>query len=85
MHQGPINWILKVTTFIQCSGGALTHLCICLVANNRLKGVVSRDFGGLQMILMNRTWVRVVPLEVSYFFSFRFHIVFKVFSRLSFH
>ena len=33
-----------------------------------LKGIVSRDFGGLQMILMDRI---VVPY-------FRFHIVFKV-------
>ena len=30
------------------------------------------------MILMNRTWVPDVPLEVYFFIFFRFHIVFKV-------
>ena len=34
---------------------------------NVLKGIVSRDFGGLQMILMNRAWVPDVPLEVYLF------------------
>ena len=34
------------------------------------KGIVSRDFGGLQMISMNRIWVRDVPLEIIYFFFF---------------
>ena len=36
------------------------------------KGIVSRDYGGLQMILMDGACVPDVPLEV-YFFS---HIVF---------
>ena len=36
------------------------------------KGIVSRDFGGLQMILMDRIVVPDVPLEV---FFFHFHIV----------
>ena len=40
-----------------------------------LKGIVSRDFEGLQMILMNRSWVPDVPLVVCYFLNFRFHIV----------
>ena len=31
------------------------------------KGIVSQDFGGLQMILMNITWVPDVPLEVYFF------------------
>ena len=39
------------------------------------KWVVSRDFGGLQMILMKRTWVPDVPLVVYSFLNFRFHIV----------
>ena len=39
-----------------------------------LKGIVSRDFEGLQMILMNRSWVPEVPLVVCYFLNFRFHI-----------
>ena len=38
------------------------------ISDTSLKGIVSRDFGGLQMILMDRI---VVPY-------FRFHIVFKV-------
>ena len=37
--------------------------------------VVSRDFGGLQMILMNRAWVPDVPLKVSLFLKFCFYIV----------
>ena len=41
-----------------------------------LKGIVSRDFGGLQMILMNRIVVPDVPLDVYLFLNFCFHIVF---------
>ena len=40
------------------------------------KGIVSRDFDWVQMILMNRTWIPDVPLEVYCFLNFRFHIVF---------
>ena len=40
-----------------------------------LTGIVSRDFEGLQMILMNRLYVPDVPLEVYSFLNFRFHIV----------
>ena len=43
-----------------------------------LKGIVSRDFEGLHMILMNRTWVPDVPLEVYYFLNLHLHIVFLV-------
>ena len=32
------------------------------------KGIVSRDFEGLQIILMNRTWVPGVPLDVWFLF-----------------
>ena len=42
---------------------------------NKFKGIVSRDFGGLQMILMDRIGVPDVPLEVYSFLNFRFHIV----------
>ena len=42
---------------------------------SNLKGIVSRDFGGLQMILMDRIVVPDVPLEVYSFLNFRFHIV----------
>ena len=41
-----------------------------------LKGIVSRDFGGLQMILMDIIGVPRVPLDVYLFLNFHFHIVF---------
>ena len=41
-----------------------------------IKGIVSRDFEGLQMILMNRIVVPDFPLDVYLFLNFRFHIVF---------
>ena len=43
--------------------------------HKNIKGIVSRDFGGLQMILINRLCVPDVPLEVYSFLNFRFHIV----------
>ena len=42
------------------------------------KGIVSQDFGWLQMILMNRIVVPDVPLDVYLFLNFHFHIVFQV-------
>ena len=53
-----------------------------LIKSNRhlFKGIVSRDFEWLQMILMNRSWVPDVPLVVYYCLNFRFHIVFKFLS-----
>ena len=42
-----------------------------------IKGIVSRDFGGLQMILMDRIGAPDVSLEVYSFLNFRFHIFFK--------
>ena len=50
------------------------HLSI----NKSLKGKVSRDFEGLQMILMNRTWVPDVPLKVHSFLKLHFHIDFLI-------
>ena len=44
-----------------------------------LKGIVSRDFEWLQIILINRLCVPDVPLEVYSFLNFRFHIVFIYF------
>ena len=38
-----------------------------LVKGALLKGIVSRDFGGLQMIPMDRIVVSDVPLDVNYF------------------
>ena len=39
----------------------------------QFKGIVSRDFEWLQIILMNRLYVPDVPLEVYSFLNFRFH------------
>ena len=49
---------------------------IFLLCKYKLKGIVSRNFEGLQMILMNRTWVPDVPLKVNSFLKLHFHIVF---------
>ena len=43
-----------------------------------LKGIVSREFRCLQMILMGRIWVPDVPLEVYLYLNFRFYIIFLV-------
>ena len=43
-----------------------------LFPGSKIKGIVSRNFGGLQMILMDEAWVPDVPLEV-YFVNFFFH------------
>ena len=40
-----------------------------------LKGIVSQDFEGLQIIFMNRTWLPDVPLEAYLFLNFRFYVV----------
>ena len=42
----------------------------------RLKGIVSRDFEGLEMILMDRIGVPDVPLEVYIFLNLHLHIAF---------
>ena len=44
------------------------------------KGIVSRDFEWLQMILINRLCVPDVPLEVYSFLNLHLHIVFKFLS-----
>ena len=44
-----------------------------------MKGIVSRDFGGLQIILMNRLCVTDVLLEVYSFLNLHLHIVFLIF------
>ena len=43
---------------------------------NCIKGIVSRDFEGLQMILMDRIGVPDVPLEVYSFLNLHLHIAF---------
>ena len=53
--------------FMHCTVNILGRQSTCA-----FKGIVSRDYGGLQMILMDGACVPDVPLEV-YFFS---HIVF---------
>ena len=45
--------------------------------------IVSRDFEGLQMILMNGTWVPGVPLKITFFTSSYCFLNFK-FAGLSF-
>ena len=45
---------------------------IRLVSFVWIKGIVSRDFGGLQMILIDRIGVPDVPLDVYFFLNFRF-------------
>ena len=44
--------------------------------NVSLKGIVSRDFEWLQMILMNRLCVPDVPLKVYSFLNLHLHVVF---------
>ena len=46
------------------------------VGKKSLKGIVSRDFEWLQMILINRLCVPDVPLEVYSFLNLHLHIVF---------
>ena len=43
---------------------------------DNFKGIVSRDFEWLQMILMNRLCVPDVPLKVYSFLNLHLHIVF---------
>ena len=42
--------------------------------HRKLKGIVSRDIEGLQMILMNRAWVPCVPQDFFIFFSYNIKI-----------
>ena len=49
------------------------------IANVILKGIVSRDFQWLQMILVDVAWVPDVPLKVYYFFNLCFHVECKQF------
>ena len=46
----------------------------------QLKGIVSRDFEGLQMVLMDRIGVPDVPLEVYSFLNLHLHIAFQFLS-----
>ena len=57
------------------------HLAISAELTYRpFKGIVSRDFGGLQMILMDRIGVPDVPLKDYIFSNSCFHIVFSFLS-----
>ena len=51
------------------------------------KGIVSRDFRCLQMILKDMAWVLGIPLDVNFFLNhvFILDIKFKVLSGLSFY
>ena len=51
-------------------------MCKCSIQTNiEFKGIVSRDFEWLQMILINRLCVPDVPLEVYSFLNLHLHIV----------
>ena len=52
--------------------------CLYEILSSKIlfKGIVSRDFEGLQMILMHRTWVPNVPMKVYSFLKLHLHIVF---------
>ena len=52
----------------RCKPNAI-HVLYC-------KGILSRDFGGLQINVMHRSCVPDVPLKVYSFLKFCFHIVF---------
>ena len=55
----------------------LYNLLIVVQSFRKLfKGIVSRDFEGLQLILMDRIRVPDVPLEVHYFLNLHLHIAF---------
>ena len=56
----------------------LKKLCCIFIRINcaTLKGIVSRDFGGLQMILIDRLCVPDVPLNVYSFLKLHLNIVF---------
>jgi hypothetical protein len=43
---------------------------------NALKGIVSRDCGRLQMVLLDRSEVRKTPLDVSFILKFIFQSIF---------
>ena len=53
-----------------------THQFLRQVKQCLIKGIVSRDFEWLQMILMDRLCVPDVPLEVYSFLNLHLHIVF---------
>ena len=67
--------------FISCFA---VEIFVMLHEKYVFKGIVSRDFEGLQMILMNRTWVPYVPLKVYSYFKLHLHTVFlfKSFERV---
>ena len=65
----------KRAEFGRCWPG-LHNICIIIIIIYLLKGIVSRDFGWLQMILMDSIWVPDVPLKDYIFSNFCFRIVF---------
>ena len=50
-----------------------------IIYNCYIKGIVSRDFEGLQMILIDRIGFPDVPLEVYSFLNLHLHIAFLIF------
>ena len=67
-----LRWVLLLRVLLQLLlRGMLSYSYVAF------KGIVSRDFRGLHMILINRAWVPNTPLEVYYFCYSCLHIAFK--------
>ena len=52
--------------------------CLYLLYSLRFEGIVSGDFGGLEMILMDRLCDPGVPLDVYSFLNLHLHKVFVI-------
>jgi hypothetical protein len=50
-------------------------MLLCIMLETCFKGTVSRDFGGLQMILMDRLEVPSSSAACLFFLNLRFHTV----------
>ena len=66
----PCTYVLYVQ-YLQCM-----YIFIFTYSSFTFKGIVSRDFEGLQMILMDRIGVPDVPLEFYSFLNLHLHIAF---------
>ena len=88
VYSGNPNWLCKpylrgTVIAVGRSQGVLTScfpvLLIQLIRKrkNSLKGIVSRDFEWLQIILMDRAWVPDVPLKDNFLFFYVFILFLK--------
>ena len=69
---------MKIFANLQPGQNFVPHAVYLLIIYDEctFKGIVSRDFEGLQMILMDRIGVPDVPLEVYSFLNLHLHIAF---------